>query len=541
MTKVFVLGVDGGTLDVILPLVERGKLPNFARLIREGAWGELQSTVPPSSGPAWASFQTGKEPSSHGIFDFLNKKPRSYDTYYINSTHIAGRRLWDLLGDCGLKVGIINVMVTYPPRPVNGFVLTGGLTPTGVNFAYPEALAEEIRGRFGEYRLWGVGGINLTEGGERRFIDAYSDNAKRRMEIAKYLMSTREWDFFMVMFEETDPLQHELWKYMDREHPRYLDDAPAFVKDAIPNIYGLVDGFLGEVMGSLPDDATVFVMSDHGFGPMDRYILVNNFLVDAGLLKLRGGAGGALKRAAFSRGLTLERAYNIGRRLGLRRAAKAFRGGLGEAMLSSIAPSMKDIDWRRTRAFSVGTGGHIYLNVKGREPEGVVDPGNEYRQVRESVVRELSALVDPKTSNKAIERAFVREELHSGRFAEHAPDVSFLPARGFGTLQKQQFVAPGVFIDSPSCGTHRMDGVVMAWGPDIDVGRNITPARIWDLAPTILHLSRLSIPADMDGRVLTEVFREGSEPARMTPKSSERTEAEHVRARVGRLRARGRL
>ena len=200
-SKVFTIGVDGGTFDIILPLVEKGKLPNFERMINQGVWGELESTVPPFSGPAWSSFQTGKAPSSHGIFDFLNKKQNSYETYYVNSTHIRGTRFWDVLGDNGLKVGIINVMVTYPPRPVNGFLLSGGLTPPGRSFAYPESLAQEITKTFGDYRIWGVGGISLTEGGEEKFINAYFANERRRMDMAKYLMRTRKWDFFMVMLE----------------------------------------------------------------------------------------------------------------------------------------------------------------------------------------------------------------------------------------------------------------------------------------------------------------------------------------------------
>ena len=200
-TKVFTIGIDGGTFDIILPLVERGELPNFERMINQGVWGKLESTVPPFSGPAWASFQTGKAPSSHGVFDFVNKKQNSYETYYVNSTHIRGTRFWDVLGDNGLKVGIINVMVTYPPRPVNGFLLTGGLTPPGRSFAYPESLAQEIIKIFGDYRIWGVGGISLTEGSEEKFINAYFANERRRMDMAKYLMRTRKWDFFMVMLE----------------------------------------------------------------------------------------------------------------------------------------------------------------------------------------------------------------------------------------------------------------------------------------------------------------------------------------------------
>ena len=513
-TKVFAIGVDGGTFDIILPLVERGELPNFERMIKQGVWGELESTVPPFSGPAWSSFQTGKAPSSHGIFDFVNKKPNSYETYYVNSTHIRGNRFWDVLGDNGLKVGIINVMVTYPPHPVNGFLLTGGLTPPGRSFAYPESLAKEITETFGDYRIWGVGGISSTEGGEEKFINAYFANEKRRMDMAKYLMRTREWDFFMVMFEGADPLQHELWKYIDENHPRFNSNAEEYVKQAIPSFYKEVDAFLGEMFQALPKDSTILIMSDHGFGPLNRYLLINNFLISIGMLKLNTNLATRFKKVAFDRGVSLERLYRLARKLGVSRAAKAFRGGAREKMLSRLTPSFRDIDWSRTRAFAVGTGGHIYLNVRGREPQGIVEMGEEYENVRNLIIEKLKSLTDPKAGEPAIEKVFSKEELYTGRFFDRAPDISFLPGRGFSTLQREQFISPSTFIDSPSCGTHRINGIMLLFGPNIESNKQIEEAKIFDLAPTILHLFGLPIPDDMDGRVLKEIFKEGSDPDR---------------------------
>ncbi len=533
--KVFVIGVDGATFDVILPLVEKGDLPNFARMMKEGVWGDLQSVVPPSSGPAWTSFQTGKTPSSHGIFDFVTKKANSYDTFYINSTNIKGPRFWDILGNFGYKSGIINVMVTYPPRQVNGFLLTGGLTPEGRNFAYPESLAKEILDHFGSYRMWGVGGISLTDGGEEKFINSYFANEKRRMEIARYLMQEKEWDFFMVMLESADPLQHELWKYIDADHPRFKPDAPEYLKHAIPNFYKEVDSFLGEMFKTLPANATICIMSDHGFGPLDRYFLVNNFLIEIGMLKLKTDVSMKLKRTIFNH-ISLERLYRLARKLGMNRVAKRFRGGKGEKALNVLVPSFADIDWGKTKAFAVGASGHIYLNVKGREPQGIVEPGKEYDEVCNFITEKLRALKDSKTGNSAVEKVFAKEELHKGQLANQAPDISFLPARGFSTLHRQQFVSPSVFIDSPNCGTHRINGICLFHGPDIECGKRIDKARIFDLAPTILHLFGLTIPKEMEGRVLREIFREGSEPSVRKRIYSSATESEKIKEKLRHLK-----
>jgi len=512
--KVIVIGVDGATFKIIKPLVEKGELPNFKKLMEEGVWGELESTVPPLSGPAWASFQTGKSPAGHGIFDFVNKKPNSYETYYINSTHIKGIRFWDILGSYGLKVGIINVMVTYPPRPVNGFLLTGGLTPRGKPFAYPESLGKEIEERFGTYRLWDVGGISLTEGEEKEFINAYFSNEKRRIEMAKYLMKEKEWDFFMVMLEGADPLQHELWKYIDEGHPLYQPDAPEYIKQAIPNFYKMVDGFLGECIDMLGDEATICVMSDHGFGPLYRYFLVNNFLLEIGMLKLKRSVTTRVKEAILKHGGSLEQMYRIARKIGVNRAISTFRRGGKEKMLNWLTLSYKDIDWSRTKAFAVGTSGHIYLNVKGREPQGIIEPGKEYEETREFIIQNLISLRDPETDEKVIEKVFRREELYRGKFFDHAPDISFLPNKGYGTLHREQFIAPSTFVDSPTSGTHRINGIILFYGPEIRAGKQIEGAKIYDLAPTILHLYGLPIPDDMDGRVLIEIFESHSELAR---------------------------
>jgi len=494
--KVLVIGVDGATFDIILPLVKKGELPNFKKLMEEGAWGELESTIPPFSGPAWTSFQTGKSPANHGILDFVKKKKNSYESYYINSKNVKGPRLWDVLGGQGFKVGIINVMVTYPPSPVDGFILTGGLTPPGSHFSYPPELENEIRKKFGKYPLLPVGGIQLSRGDEEKYIRTFFNNEDKRIEIAKYLMRTRDWDFFMVMLEGADPLQHELWKYIDEKHPKH-DKTTNYVKEAIPNFYKKVDRFINDCLQELGDEITLCVMSDHGFGPLCRYIIVNNFLKDIGMLHLKSSLGTKAKNIVFSF-IRLDKLYKLLKRAGFSKLISTFRGGNKDKLLSQITLSFRDIDWSRTKAFSIGAGGQIYINVKGREPEGIVDPGKEYYEVRDVIIKKLKSLTDPKTGEKAIERVFTKEEVYNGKYFETAPDICFLYSRGYGTLHKEQFISPSIFIDSPTCGTHRMNGICLFYGSGICKGK-IEGARIYDLAPTILHIFGLPIPVDMDG------------------------------------------
>jgi len=294
----------------------------------------------------------------------------------------------------------------------------------------------------------------------------------------------------------------------------YQPDAPEYIKQAIPNFYKMVDGFLGECIDMLGDEATICVMSDHGFGPLYRYFLVNNFLLEIGMLKLKRNVTTRVKEAILKHGGSLEQMYRIARKIGVNRAISTFRRSGKEKMLNWLTLSYKDIDWSRTKAFAVGTSGHIYLNVKGREPQGIVEPGKEYEETREFIIQALKSLIDPKTGKSPIEKVFKKEELYSreSKFYEQAPDILLLPREGYATLHMQQFVSSSVFIDSPSTGTHRPNGICLFYGPDIQEGKQFKGARIYDLAPTILSLFGLPIPKDMEGGILIEIFKENRKP-----------------------------
>jgi len=183
-------------------------------------------------------------------------------------------------------------------------------------------------------------------------------------------------------------------------------------------------------------------------------------------------------------------------------------------MLSHLIPSVLHIDWSQTRAFAVGTWGAHLLQCWRKRATGNRRDEEEYENVRNLIIKKLESPTDPKTGNEAIEKVFSKEEPHTGSFFDRAPDISFLPGRGFGTLQREQFVSPSTFIDSPSCGTHRINGIMLLFGPNINSNKQIKEAKIFHLAPTILHIFGLPVPDNKDGRVLKEIFKEGSGPNR---------------------------
>jgi predicted AlkP superfamily phosphohydrolase/phosphomutase len=378
--KVLVLGLDGATLDLIRPWAAEGKLPNFARLMDEGTWGDLASTVPPVTSPAWPTFSTGKNPGKHSIFDYIRPRQGQFDL--VNASAIDSPTLWEILSSKGKRVGVVNVPVTYPPRPVNGFLVAGLLSPSKANFTYPSDFLSRYEAQLEPYRV--MPKVQYKDGIEDEFIADLQDLIERRTRYALALMQNEPWDFMMVHFLALDVAQHALWHFMDATHPRHDPTQAARYGDAILRLYQRVDAALGEITAQLDSHVLLFLMSDHGFGPLHRMVNLNNLFLKAGLLRLKRDPATRIKFILARLGVTPANAYEWLVRLGLQsvtfKVSKRARNRVVGRFLS-----FDDVDWSRTAAYSMGHVGQVYLNVKGRQPQGIVPP-EEYGQVRQRVV-----------------------------------------------------------------------------------------------------------------------------------------------------------
>jgi predicted AlkP superfamily phosphohydrolase/phosphomutase len=252
-------------------------------------------------------------------------------------------------------------------------------------------------------------------------------------------------------------------------------------------------------------------MSDHGFGPFYKYIYLNNWLLENKLLSLGRGLTTRLKYALFSMHVTPSSLYRLLDRLGLVRAAFKASKKQRHDLLATFFLSWRDIDWTKTKAYSFGNVGQIFINLRGREPQGIVEPGEEYAELREQIISMLAELRDPETGAQLAEHIYRREEVYSGEQAKELPDILLLPlnmeygATGLSAFVSNQVVAPSFAYS----GSHRMEGVFMLSGHGVRPGSVVQGAQIVDMAPTILHLLGLAVPRDMDGRVLTEAFDQG--------------------------------
>ncbi len=506
--KVWILGLDGATFDLIAPWAADGSLPVLGRLMQQGTWGELESTYPPLTAPAWSSFMTGKSPARHGVLEFFRRQEGTYRQVLNSYRDVDGPSLWRILSDAGHQVGVMGVPLTYPPEALNGFMISGLLTPAGRrDFTYPFSLLEELETHLGVYRLRHDEVYRRNNPGP--FLREQHEILENNTQAALYLMRHKPWDLFMLHFLGTDRMQHEFWHLIDPEHPQHDPAEHRCYGNVILDFYQRVDHAVGRLLGALEKDTVVLIMSDHGLGSAHKFINVNTWLLQEGLLHLKRTPLTGLRRILFRSGMNYSIAAQWILKLGLGRRAKQAGRARREEFQRRLFLSLDDVDWSRTQVYSMGNFGQLFVNLKGREPQGIVAPGFDCEQLLDDLARRLQALVDPDTGQAVIERVFRREQVYDGPYAASAPDLMFLTQdMSYKAMGLSDFSSPRVF--DPIYGTtghHRMNGVMIWNGPGvIREGEQYRGARIHDLAPTLLYMAGLPIPREMDGRVLLDLF-----------------------------------
>jgi len=506
--KVWVIGLDGATFDLILPWVEAGYLPTLSRLLREGAWGEVRSTIPPITGPAWSTFMTGTNPGSHGVFDWVQQRKASYDFEPVTHKNIRQPSFWSLASAAGKRVIVLNVPMTFPPEKVNGIIVSG--IPATSLSTYPNDLATEILQQIPDYDIYPDPGQAYSDQGIETFLLRLHKANEGLMRLWRLQILREKWDFAMLVFNATDVVQHAMWKYMSPEHPLYNPKGAERFGNAILNVYQEMDNFLGEIIDSMDQDTVLWVMSDHGFGPLYKFIHVNIWLMQEGLLKINSNPKAYLKSVLFRFGLSPMPIYDLMMRIGLGKLKREVVRGRGRGLMQTFFLSFNDVDWSNTVAYSMGNVGQIRINLLGREPQGCIQPGEEYEKTVNDIINRLKKLQDPATKEKVIESVYRRSEVYHGEAKENGADILFIPRRleyfGFGEYEfgDHRVIAK---IEHGISGTHRMNGISVVWGKPI-LATKFQGAKLEDIAPTILHLLGLSIPSHIDGRILLEILSE---------------------------------
>lgn len=503
--KLVVIGLDGSTFNIIDPYIKKGLLPNIEHLIKYGVKGDLQSTVPPVTGPAWTSFMTGMDPGRHGVFDFVKPIENNIKRRPITYLDIKCPTIWDYFNQSGKKVGVVNLPVTYPPPVVDGFFIPGLLTPNAVGeFAYPHGIMGEIKKNSGEY-VFDVWWQHYGKKGIDKFLNKLINCTRQRIKTIFYLMDKKEWDFFMGVLIGTDRIQHYIWQYILPEDEKKLSKQEQEIVKKVVSYFKLIDDFFGKFIGEYKDKADLLIISDHGFGPLNKKIYINRWLEKKGYLKVMRDRlkKRAIKRCAFQIAKTI---VNILDPFKIRKKIFPDKNQKGRMRAYYF---LNYIDWSKTTAYSASnTEQGIYINIKGREKFGIIDE-HDYHKVRDCLIRDLKEIKHPETGEPMEIDIYKREEQYHGPFVDSAPDIIVLFKSGEYlmdvSLSEKLYETAGFHT---GFGTHRMNGILIGYGNSFKKGVSLNHARIIDIAPTIFHVQGMEIPEEMDGKPLIDMINE---------------------------------
>jgi predicted AlkP superfamily phosphohydrolase/phosphomutase len=508
--RVLIIGLDGGTWDVLDPWMKDGSLPNLAKLRQQGSWGELLSTVPPLTAPAWSTFITGKNPGKHSVFHFVqadssNNNGGATEPDIVNSRSIKSATLWDILGHHDRKVGLINIPMSYPPRPVNGFMIACFLTPRNAPvFTYPPELSNRLTDyqidldRFISHKPFARDSEdppNVEPSLE--LMQEFYTMEEKRARTALTLMKTEPWDTFMVVFTATDRMGHYLWPY-HREIDS--DGSPEWeqLHEAIFRFYIRLDKAIGEMVQEAGDDATVIIMSDHGMGwNHTKLVYWNLWLYQKGLLTVQSN-------------VTNPDSWLMQLKLPRDRIARLVRrvapGSIRRKLIQKAnATQILTFNSHQTRAYYkpiYGSVGGIYINLTGEAKN----------RLRDELMQAVKQVIDPATGQPVVQWVERGEVYYHGPYTQNMPDIVLVMDwhyAGDSKLSHYSSVVTELQLDKVKYpGDHRMEGLFLAKGPEIETIADPLPnLNLQDIAPTILYLLGLPIPADMDGRVLSEALK----------------------------------
>ena len=439
--RVVFIGLDGTPYTFMQRLIDEGRAPNTARLVKQGSLLRMDSMWPWVSSVAWSTMMTGVNPAKHNIFGFVDRDPATYKQFIPTSRHMKARTLWEVLSDAGKRVIVVNVPVTYPPRTVNGILVSGFLSPKLDKAVYPLSYLPTLQslGYIIDADPWKAReSKELALSEVSRALDA-------RIRTLFHLLDNEEWDYLHVHIMETDRLHHFLWQQMEEADPVY---APAFYA-----FYKRIDDMLGQLAARLDEYTTLVWMADHGFCSIKKEVYVNRWLTDRGWLKLKAVRPDRKK-------------------------------GLDEIDPTSVAYSLDP--------------GRVFIRVRGREKEGCVPPGTEYEGLRDEIAAAALALRDPDHGEPIFQSVFKREELYEGPHLDQAADLILAPYDGYdpkGPLHKEVLTYKGDEL----VGMHTFDDAMLYVG-----GRSIPQTRfsVLNVMPTILDLLGVPHPPGLDGRSL---------------------------------------
>ena len=481
MAGTVVIGLDGASWDLIAPWIEYGILPNLKYLKENGTWGYMQSQLPPVTCPNWKCYSTGKNPGKLGVFWWEIVDTKNRKIMIPNSESFHGKEIFDYINERGLKVGVINMPTTYPPKEIKGFLVAGGPDCVENDYTFPPNLQSYLEQKY-HYRVHPPYPI-YTNQATHKEVEAILQLIDTRFQVAKDFLN--QVDFLHMTVFYINVLQHFFYQ-----------DKPVEIA------WKRIDQRLGEF---LEEDLNLILVSDHGSSEIDIVFNINTWLESEGYLTIKENSGMILSKL----GIHKEKLNRFVHRWELKKILKKITPEwiisaipFSDGVFSKRAKGDK-LDWDTSKVIASNQG-PVYLTMSKTD--------SQYEPLREELIEKLGNLIYPNTGKKIFKKVWKCEEIYSSEFSEFAPDL----------LLEQ---ADGVFIDG-NIGRKTIfnqprkwkaenirNGIFLAHGQAIKKGFQIDTCQIVDIAPTILHWINIAIPEDMDGRVLMELFDPNSNPA----------------------------
>lgn len=461
MAKVFVLGIDGAPPQLIFDKWIN-ELPNLRKLMDNGAFGRIRSTIPPSTCIAWNSFFSGRDASDFGIYSYTKRNDFSYSrNQLINSHDIKTDLIWDVLTRVGKKSYVIGVPITYPIRKaINGAMVTGFMTPEfNDKSVYPPEFKEKIKSLLGKDYLFDVdvGLASYKKMGKDILLERVYEMTRQQFLLIKYLIKKKDWDFATLVLIGSDRLEHTLWSYIDETHRNYKNSK---YKNSLKDYFIYIDTELGKIIELLDDDTTVIVSSDHGMDKMNFRFNLNDWLIKEGYLVLKKKINAPVR-------------FN---------------------------PAL--IDWKKTKVYSVGSYfGRIHINLKGREPEGIVAV-EDYNALQHELTQKFMKIKGDH-NQEMDNKVYLSQDIYSGKYAKYAPDmIIYLDNLLTGTsadIGNPSLYSAGTQVGKDDAG-HAPLGTFVIGGNHVPRLGNLGIVSIYDVAPTIFSILDINISTALRGK-----------------------------------------
>jgi len=487
--KVLLIGLDGVPWDVLNPLVKEGIMPNVKKIISEGASGELESIMPPVTGPSWLAMATGLNPGKTGVFDFIKFDKNSFNLFPMTSDDYRGRAFWDIASNDSKRVFVLNFPMLYPPYRINGAMISGLGAEDVDNISYPRNYLQDIVSTLDDYMVKVPYNLSKYTNNEDLFFNDIERLLSQYKKILSKVLCLEKFDLLTFIFQATDLVMHYTWKYWDKDYFAYKEDYR--LQGMIRNFWREIDGTIGYIYDyASSNNANLFLVSDHGFGGQDEIFRINSWLAEKGFLRLR------IKKVVLEK---------IRRKIGniFKKIDKI--SGKDSYTKAKVKAGRKRSDF--FHQFDLEKS-HAVAGMHSDVTAGIyiVDKDN-----REKIKNDILCEIKKEESKSNIKAGVILpNEIYSGELIKEAPDIlfyinEFRCSMNPTSMSRKYYEVKKNFYPNKS-GTHRLGGILIAWGSKIRKGVALKYAKILDICPTVLYLMGLKIPSNVDGVALKGMF-----------------------------------